>query len=172
MSKRGQLHRQRGQALVEFALVFPVVILMLVGLFDLGRAVFAYNTVTNAAREGARLAIVNQDKALIIQRAESLAFTAEQNLSAANHIGFYAASRDLTGLDPEDPLPAEDCLSSGSLSIGCQAVVRYETRYQAITPIIGALVGPITMRAQTILPIEFVCPNETIVSSANCPRQP
>ena len=35
----------------------------LVALFDLGRAVFSYNTLTNAAREGARMAIVNQDKA-------------------------------------------------------------------------------------------------------------
>ena len=53
--------RGHGQSLVEFALVLPVFILVLVSLFDLGRAVFVYNTLTNAAREGARLAIVNQD---------------------------------------------------------------------------------------------------------------
>ena len=41
---------ERGQALVEFALVIPIFLLMLVALFDLGRAVFAYNTLTNAAR--------------------------------------------------------------------------------------------------------------------------
>ena len=44
---------ERGQALVEFALVLPIFILLLVAIFDLGRAVFAYNTLTNAAREGA-----------------------------------------------------------------------------------------------------------------------
>src|SRR6476469_3326535 len=69
---RWSRHRtKRGQARVEFALVLPIFLLVLVALFDLGRAVFAYNTLTNAAREGVRLAIVNQDTASIIARAKS-----------------------------------------------------------------------------------------------------
>jgi len=63
--------RRRGQAMVEFALVIPIFLLIFVALFDLGRAVFAYNTLTNAAREGVRLAIVNQDKPSIIARAKN-----------------------------------------------------------------------------------------------------
>ena len=43
----------------------------MVALFDLGRAVFAYNTLTNAAREGARIAIVNQYTPSIVARAKS-----------------------------------------------------------------------------------------------------
>ena len=68
----GQKKRRpsRGQALVEFALVIPIFLLLLIALFDLGRAVFAYNTLTNAAREGARLAIVNQDKPSVVARAQ------------------------------------------------------------------------------------------------------
>src|SRR5688572_6481536 len=54
---------KRGQSLVEFALIFPIFILVLVGLFDLGRAVFAYNTISNASRESVRVAIVNQTTA-------------------------------------------------------------------------------------------------------------
>ena len=54
-----------GQGLVEFALVFPIFVIMLFGLFDVGRAVFAYNAITNSAREGTRLGIVNQDVATI-----------------------------------------------------------------------------------------------------------
>ena len=50
----------RGQSLVEFALVFPVVALLIFGLVDLGRAVYAYSTIANAARQGARVAAVNQ----------------------------------------------------------------------------------------------------------------
>ena len=49
-----------GQALAEFALVFPIAILILLAVFDVGRAVFAYNGLTNAAREGARLAAVTR----------------------------------------------------------------------------------------------------------------
>lgn len=50
-----------GQSLVEFALIIPLFLLLTVGLFDAGRAVYAYNTVANAARSAARVAIVDQD---------------------------------------------------------------------------------------------------------------
>ena len=45
---------RRGQGLVEFALILPVVALIIFGALDLGRAFYASITVTNAAREGAR----------------------------------------------------------------------------------------------------------------------
>jgi len=48
-----------GQALIEFALVLPLLVLLIFGLFDLGWAIYANNTIANAAREGARLAIVS-----------------------------------------------------------------------------------------------------------------
>jgi hypothetical protein len=44
---------------VEFALVAPVLFLLLVGILDLGRAVNAYVTVSNAAREGSHYAILH-----------------------------------------------------------------------------------------------------------------
>jgi hypothetical protein len=51
--------RTRGQALVEFAFVLPVFMLLLFGMVDLGRIVWANNSLGNAAREGARFAIVH-----------------------------------------------------------------------------------------------------------------
>jgi Flp pilus assembly protein TadG len=51
--------RSRGQAMVEFALVIPVFILLMVGLFDLGRVVWVNDTLATAAREAARYAIVH-----------------------------------------------------------------------------------------------------------------
>ena len=59
--------RSRGQSLAEFALVLPIFLLIVMALFDIGRGVFIYNGLTNAAREAARLAIVNQDKAMVAQ---------------------------------------------------------------------------------------------------------
>jgi hypothetical protein len=50
---------RRGQTLVEFAMVLPVLMLMLVGTLDLGRVVLANDTVGAAAREAARYAIVH-----------------------------------------------------------------------------------------------------------------
>jgi hypothetical protein len=47
---------QRSQALIEFALVSPVLLLLLFGVIDIGRAIFYYDTLNHAAREGARVA--------------------------------------------------------------------------------------------------------------------
>jgi Flp pilus assembly protein TadG len=43
--------------MVEFALVSPVLLLLVFGVIDLGRAVFYYDTLSHAAREGARAAV-------------------------------------------------------------------------------------------------------------------
>ena len=48
---------QRSQALIEFALVSPVLLLLVFGVIDIGRAVFYYDTIDHAAREGARVAV-------------------------------------------------------------------------------------------------------------------
>lgn len=48
-----------GIALVEFALILPILILLLVGMFDVAFAVWQSNTLTSAAREGTRYAIVH-----------------------------------------------------------------------------------------------------------------
>ena len=45
---------ERGQSLVEFGLVIPIVLLIMLGLFDLGRIVFINNSLSDGARDGAR----------------------------------------------------------------------------------------------------------------------
>jgi hypothetical protein len=49
-----QRERARGQALVEFSLSILIFMVMLMGIFDVGRAIFMYNGVSEAAREIAR----------------------------------------------------------------------------------------------------------------------
>jgi TadE-like protein len=51
------LKNQRSQALIEFALVSPVLLLLTFGVVDIGRAVFYYDTLNHAVREGARVAV-------------------------------------------------------------------------------------------------------------------
>ena len=51
--------RDRGQALIEMALMLPVLVLLLVGVFDLGRAVWLSNTLATAVREGSRYGVVH-----------------------------------------------------------------------------------------------------------------
>jgi Flp pilus assembly protein TadG len=55
-----RFHRGEGaQAMIEFALVLPLCLLLITGLFDLARAVWQENTLAYAAREGTRYAIVH-----------------------------------------------------------------------------------------------------------------
>lgn len=49
----------RGQALIEFVLVAPLFLLLMFGLLELGRAVYYTQVLDNAARDGARYAIVH-----------------------------------------------------------------------------------------------------------------
>ena len=50
---------QRGQQLVEFALLLPLLLLCLLGIIEFGIAVFRYDTIANASREIARYGIVH-----------------------------------------------------------------------------------------------------------------
>jgi Flp pilus assembly protein TadG len=51
--------RRRGQALVEMALITPLLFFILLGIVDLGRAYYQYTVMTNAVREGARYVAAN-----------------------------------------------------------------------------------------------------------------
>jgi len=51
---------EKGQSLVEFALVVPLLLLLVVGIFEFGRAWMTKNIVTGAAREAVRIYAVDQ----------------------------------------------------------------------------------------------------------------
>src|ERR1700731_148361 len=51
--------RRRGQALIEMALITPLLLFILLGIVDLGRAYYQYTVMTNAVREGARYVAAN-----------------------------------------------------------------------------------------------------------------
>ena len=51
--------RRRGASIVEFSLVFLLLMLVVLGLMDLGRGVWAYTTVAQASREAARYIMVH-----------------------------------------------------------------------------------------------------------------
>ena len=55
--RKSVLRCYSGQSMVEFAVLAPVFFMLLLGTIDLGRAVYIYNSISDAAREGARAAI-------------------------------------------------------------------------------------------------------------------
>lgn len=54
-----RMRRQDGQSYVEMALLLPLLILIVMGVLDLGRAFNAHIVVMNAAREGARYGVAH-----------------------------------------------------------------------------------------------------------------
>ena len=63
---------ERGQALVEFALILPIILLLVVGMLEFARAWNLHQVMTDAAREGARRAVLADTKAVNGQTQDSV----------------------------------------------------------------------------------------------------
>jgi Flp pilus assembly protein TadG len=109
--------RQAGQEAVEFALLLPVLLLVLVGILDLGRLFHAAITIANAAREGARYGMEHP--------------TETGNIEAA--VQGEAAG---TGLDLSDPGLSTIAIScpDGACTSGLPLRVDVTYRVQLIVP--------------------------------------
>jgi len=109
MSLRRFRRNARGQALVEFALVMPLLLILIVSVFEFGRAWNLHQTITDAAREGARKAVVadaaiTQDSVLaaIATRIAASGFNpADATVTLPD--GFHAGTGQVTSVRIEYP---------------------------------------------------------------------
>lgn len=132
--KRGR--RDEGQTLVEFALILPIFVLVLMGIFDFGRAIYAYNTINNAARQAVRVGIVNQNVGAI--DAEAIQHGVSLGLDAGDvTVTFLAPDYTSTGTCPATP------------RYGCVVEVEVHYQYTAATPIIGTIVGVLDLEGSS-----------------------
>ena len=140
---------RRGQALVEFALVLPVFLLLIFGIVDAGRLIYTYNTVANAAREGARVAIVNQS--------DAGTKTCDTESATAWPTGCAIAAGITLGLKDSDVVveyrEADDSGNCVPIKIGCVVSVAVTGTYTALTPVIGQLIGTIDVTSTTEMPM-------------------
>ena len=150
----------RGQSLVEFALILPVITLVVLGLFDLGRAVFTYNTLAQAARQANRTAIVDQNTDRV--KAVAVAAAPTIGLSSSNlSVCFKTADTTQQNCDSS----TDDCPSADRV-IGCLAIVTASMTYVPITPVISVFWSSISLTSTSIGPIDYVCPYGT---KTTCP---
>lgn len=150
MSRTARRHESSGQALLEFALIFPVLILLLMGIVDFGRAIFAYNTVSEAARIGGRVAIVNQTTSDICL------------VAASRAIGLGLPTACIANPPPPGPSGVGVIVSPATSGRGCDSVnclmsVQVNYDFKALIPVISNLVGPIRLSSTTKVPVESVC---------------
>ncbi len=81
----------RGAVAVEFALVMPVLLLILLGIVDFGRIMFVKNALTYATAQAARVASVAHTGNAVIGATET-ATVANQAINAANSMGVSGMS--------------------------------------------------------------------------------
>ena len=157
-SRRGS----RGQSLVEFSLVFPIIVLLVVGFVEIGRAVFAFNTIANAARQAARVAMVNQlpdvtdcDETRPIEDPYEPHWSLRGcAIAAANVLGISTSNVSVAYAAP--PGTTLDC--DPTLHVGCIATVTVTYDFSVSTPFVSLLIGPIAMSQSSSVPIERVFP--------------
>ncbi|GHH97576.1 TadE/TadG family type IV pilus assembly protein [Neobacillus kokaensis] len=116
---------EKGQSLVEFALILPLLVMLVLGIIDFGRIFHAYLTIDHAGREAARAASIGKTQA------------------EAEQIGINAGkSINLTDVK----------VSPGSSGADATVTITYPITF--LTPVIGSVVGEITLTDTTVMRVE------------------
>ena len=125
--KRGQEMRthakhNRGQSLVEFALVIPILVALMVGIFQFSLALMTKNVMTNAAREGARVQAVGGDG-----EAEAYRVLNSANIPATANVAPAASAYGSVFADVTYEFPLSvPFYRTGTISLRSTATMRQE----------------------------------------------
>jgi len=157
-------HDSRGQSLVEFGLILPIFLLMVFGIIDFGRAVFAYSTLNSAAREAARVAVVDQVAAHITDEALKQSYALDVN--PGDVLLDWRSS-----FNPDTPNSCSSFVGTNDV-VTCTLIVTVNYEFNAATPLIGNIVGPLVLTGESKMIVEFACPNSgatPALTPADCP---
>jgi len=132
----------RGQSLAEFALTLPFLLLILMMIFDLGRAVYYFSAINHAAHEGVRYGSVSYEKGqedLIEARVRE----------AATGIG------DAIQFGSDSPCVAFDTYDRAHLKVDIQYF------FEPVTPLVATFVGngqTVGLDVDSTMMIEYYIP--------------
>ena len=179
LGPRAARRRSRGQSVVEFAILFPFMLLLLLGAVDFGRAFFAYISAMNAAREGAsyaaRYAANEPYSSTDFTNAVIAAATGQSNVQGTSGAGAMTVTVEC---HPAGSASVVDCNSASNFATGAgnQATVRVAQTFTFLTPFITDLFGgPLTFTAGATAPVlnPLVAPAAPSVSpTATTPPTP
>jgi Flp pilus assembly protein TadG len=130
---------REGQALVEFALVLPVLILLLLGIVEFGLLLYNQQVITNASREGARYGIVARIPRMPADSIEAV-------------VDAYAGSRLITfgSGEPQTDVSWDGTTFGDNLTV----LVTFDYDFLVLPNFVGALVGGSTLEARTVMKYE------------------
>jgi len=121
-------NNQKGQSLVEFALVLPVFIILLFGIMEFGRLWEISNVLTSAAREGVRVAAVTApDQALVVSAAQNVLNAAQISNAVVQVAGPNASNEvSVTIIFNYQPMSGVIIPGLASMSITRSTTMRWE----------------------------------------------
>jgi len=126
------LRNEKGQSLVEFAILLPLLLLLMMGILEFSLMLNSYLTINNSAREGARLGIVAGSNIEIKELIDNISPNLDSKKLIVN----------ITPLE-------------GSRQSGGTITVEVIYNYQVIIPIISNILGNVVvLKAQTSMRIE------------------
>jgi len=132
MDMFNKLTNNRGQSIVELAILLPVLVMIMLGILQLGLVFNAYTMISNGAREGARTASVGGDDVAVLA----------------------ATGNNTTSLDQAN-LTVNITPSAGSRTSGNAVVVNLSYDVDVIVPLIGGIIGdPIQLNASSTMRVE------------------
>ena len=159
-------HRTRGQALVETAILFPILLILLVAAIDFGRAFFGWVNLHQAARVGANYAATHPG----------------DNFADPTLTYYTLMEREALGINCDlvrvgGLLPGPEFSSGGAPTndpeLGDLAKVELECGFELITPIAAQIVGnTITMAAESSFPVRQGCIDCPAPATPPPPPQP
>lgn len=124
---------QRGQSLVEFALVLPVFMLLVFGILDGGRAILAYNEVSQSTRNVARVASVSCFDTTT--RCSTASGTPIGNAMAGQIGTSGPITWTVTCIDPDTNATSTNCTAGDIIRVRADASVTL------VTPVIAQALG-------------------------------
>lgn len=119
--------RESGQSVIEFAVILPLLLILVFGITEFGRALMTANVLTQAAREGARMAAVGADPADAEDRITAILTAANVDVGDIDVAGPDANKLiQVTVTSPFTVIPGTILPMSGTITLTGRAVMRFE----------------------------------------------
>ncbi len=130
-SRRFFRRGEKGQDIVEFALILPILLLLIMGIVDFGRAYNTWMMVTHGAREGARYAAVGYSNSEIEDRIRETTpnLTVAVSISPGDRTGYQSGEPVTVGVTTEFELITgiiAEFFTENPFPLSSTAEMRYE----------------------------------------------
>jgi Flp pilus assembly protein TadG len=141
---------RRGQALVEFALVLPIMLAVIFGAVELGTAFYDKAVLTNASREGARFGVV----ATVPRKTDAQIRTVVRTYAQNNTVNFKQADTIGVTFSPTPNTARTPGAGTCPATCNLEVTATYSYRFFLLPKFLTNFTGPLTLRAVTSMKME------------------